>query len=344
MKFLLTFLLGLGIYTNSIAQDIVAKKRYEQAYKEMANMLDGESKLSIKRAVYLAENAYLDGKLKYEQDFCEPIRKVSNYLNRMIELNHWEKYKTAKQIALCNFFFYPCNGNNQKIFDYDYSNEFPEDDWHYQLVSRTMKTHLGQCRSLPWTFKLFAEEMGADVYLAYAPRHCFLMYKDEDDLFPEDWVNVALTVQQYQPTFAIKDFFCIKDSAIIAGTYLTPLSDTQTIAMQLCDLAHAYHDKYKKYDDFTLKCVEKSLKHMEKNPNALLIKGKSLMAVLQRHLKQNGYKRDAYTDKIDAMSKKCWEALEATHWTQETPELRKKWKQSYHTVNEIKKNTQYIQK
>ncbi|MBP5456943.1 MAG: hypothetical protein J6Y37_10610 [Paludibacteraceae bacterium] len=170
------------------------------------------------------------------------------------------------------------------------------------------------------------------------------MYKDKDDLFPEDWVNVALTVQQYQPTFAIKEFFCIKDSAIIVGTYLTPLSDKQTIAMQLSDLALIYHNKYKKYDDFTLKCVEKSLKHMKKNPNALVIKGKSLTAILQTHLNQNGYKKDAYTDKIDTMRKKCWEALESTHWTKETPELREKWKPSYTTVNEIKKSTQYIKK
>ena len=76
----------------------------------------------------------------------------------------------------------------------------PEDDWRYQLVSRTIKTHKGQCHSLPWTFKLYAEELGANVSLAHAPRHCFIMYKDEDNLFPEDWVNVETTAQQYQPT------------------------------------------------------------------------------------------------------------------------------------------------
>ncbi|MBP3243709.1 MAG: hypothetical protein J6M59_08770 [Bacteroidaceae bacterium] len=127
---------------------------YNKAYSEITNMLEGRTPLSVRRAVFLAEWAYLDGNLDYERDFCEPIRKGADYLRRMIVANQWEKYKTAKQIALCNFFFYPCSGNGQNPFLYDFSREYPEYDWHYQLVSRTIKTHKGQCHSLPWTFKL----------------------------------------------------------------------------------------------------------------------------------------------------------------------------------------------
>lgn len=194
-----------------VAQEKLGKEYYHQAYSEIANMLEGKAPLSIRHAVFLAEWAYLDGNLDYEKDFCEPIKKGADYLRRLIAVNHWEKYKTAKQIALCNFFFYPCSGNGQKPFEYDFSNEFPEDDWRYQLVSRTIKTHKGQCHSLPWTFKLYAEELGANVSLAHAPRHCFIMYKGEDNLFPEDWVNVETTAQQYQPTWAIKEHFAISD-------------------------------------------------------------------------------------------------------------------------------------
>ena len=49
---------------------------------------------------------------------------------------------------------------------------YPDGDWHYQLTSRTLKSHKGQCRSLPWTFKLIAEELGAEACIAHAPwRH-----------------------------------------------------------------------------------------------------------------------------------------------------------------------------
>lgn len=115
------------------------------------------------------------------------------------------------------------------------------------------------------------------------------MYKDEDNLFPENWVNVEITAQQYQPTWAIKEHFAISDSAITVGTYLTPITDIQTVACQLADLALGYYHKYKRYDEFTLRCAETSLKYYFMNPNAIIIKGKSLDAILQLHLERNRY-------------------------------------------------------
>lgn len=137
------------------------KKRYQKAYQEMVDMLSGKQQLSIKRAVFVAEWAYLDGNLDYEKDFCQPIAKGVDFLRKFMVANKLEKYKTAKQIALCDFFFRPWSGNNYTPFVYDFSKEYPDGDWHYQLVSRTLKTHRGQCHSLPWTFKLFAEELDA---------------------------------------------------------------------------------------------------------------------------------------------------------------------------------------
>lgn len=264
----ITFIFSLQIGTAN-AQHINTDY-YDKARQEMTDMLECRQALSIRRAVFLAEWAYLDGDLDYDKDFCEPIKKVADYLNRMITVNHWEKYKTSKQIALCNFFFYPCSGNSNKPFEYDFGHEFADDDWRYQLVCRTMKSHKGRCHSLPWAFKLYAEELGANVYVAYAPRHCFIMYKNEDNLFPEDWVNVEVTTQQYHPTWAIKDQFAISDSAVSVGTYLTPLTDIQTIACQLSDLAFGYYHKYNRYDKFTLKCCDISLNYYPQNPNAII--------------------------------------------------------------------------
>lgn len=324
------------------AQQLQMQQRFEAAYKEIVAMLEDKQPLSIKRSVFLAEWAYLDGNLDYEQDFCEPLTKGAQYMRRLIAANKWERYKTAKQIAICTFFFQSLSGNNNTKFSYDFSNEYPDGDWHHQLVSRTLKTHKGQCHSLPWAFKLYAEELRAKAYIAHAPRHCFIMYEDKDNLFPEEWVNVEVTAQQYQPTWGIKEHFEIKDSAIIARTYLSPLSDKETVACQLSDLALAYFHKFTHYDEFTLRCVETSLKYYPMNPNAIITKGKSLDALLQRHLEQNGHLRDDYTDENDAQSKQCLQDLRATHWTQETGELRNKWKQTPEDMERIRKNVQII--
>ena len=78
------------------------------------------------------------------------------------------------------------------------------------------------------------------------------------------------------------------------------------------------------------------------NPNAIIIKGKSLDAILQHHLELNGYLRDSYTDAIDLQSRQCMQDLNATHWTQETEELQNKWNQTPKEIENIRKNVQII--
>ena len=317
------------------AQSIVGNEYYEKAYTEMADMLDDKTPVSIRRAVFVAEWAYLDGNLDYEKDFCEPILKDVAYMKRWMAANNLSKFKTAKQITLCNFFFYPWSGNGQTPFRYDFDDK---ESWDRQLVSKVLKTHKGQCHSLPWTFILYAEEFGANAYLARAPRHCYIMYKDEDNQISEEWVNVELTSQQYIPTWANKKQFEIKDSAVIVGTYLTPLAKKETIAYQLSELALSYYTKYKKCDAFTLRCTTKALEYYKMNPNAIIIKAKSLETQLMNHLKYNGGFRDAITDYLDEELAQCSIDLSNTHWTQETEELRRKWNKTKEEMDSIKRN------
>lgn len=87
----LFLLLGLPGRPNSPLSDAeraeTRSRPYQQAYLEMAAMLDGRSPLSIKRAVFLAEWAYLDGALDYDE-YCygmyrNKIRFVINTLKRI---------------------------------------------------------------------------------------------------------------------------------------------------------------------------------------------------------------------------------------------------------------------
>jgi hypothetical protein len=323
----------------ALADDV--DNRYLIAYDEISSMLEGKTDLSIKRAVFLSEWAYVDGDLDYEKDFCQEINRVAIFLNSFIAANHLENYKTAKQMALCEYFFNSWSGNGYKPYIYDLTDELSNDDFKQQFVSRTLKSHRGQCHSLPWTFKLFAEAIGAKAYIAHGPGHCFIMYKDEDNLYPEDWVNVELTSHQYQPTFWIKEYFAISDSAISKGTYLTPLDDKQTVAAQLTDLAFGYHEKYHKYDQFTLDCVQTSLKFYPMNPNAIIIKGRSAEAVLFNYLKKNGGLIDSFTDYLYLLMIESQNQLTATHMTQVSEELRQRWESGYGILQEHQKKQGY---
>lgn len=336
MKQILSAIIAILLFAMPVkAQQVTADSLYLQAYTEIADMLDGKQPLSVKRAVFLSEWAYLGGRLDYQRDFCDEISRIANYIRNVIALNHFETYKTAKEFSICNYFFRPCNGNGGIPYTYDYNEEFPRGDWRHQFVSRTLKSHKGQCHSLPMTFKLIAEELGAKAYIAQTPCHSYIVYKDEDDHYPEDWVNVELTSHQYVPTFSIKEHYMISDSAVNVGTYMTPLTDVQTVANQLSDLAMGYLAKYSDhYDIFSYTCAAKALQYNPTIPNAIIIAGKSLQAMLRAHLAINGGLRDAFTDEIDRLSIHYWQMLESTYWTDVTEEQDEQWANEWKTAPE----------
>ena len=59
---------------------------YTQACQEISGMLDRKSPVSIRRAVFLAEWAYLDGNLDFG-DFCRGIDTAVAYLYRFVCVN-----------------------------------------------------------------------------------------------------------------------------------------------------------------------------------------------------------------------------------------------------------------
>lgn len=309
----------MGRTPNHVASES-RNRHYRQAYLEMADMLDGKIPLSIKRAVFLAEWAYLDGNLDYDA-YCLGIDTAVAFLQRFIATNGLNLYKTGKNLALTEYFFRPYSGNGHKPFTYDFADTGGRDDFTKQFVTKVMRTHTGQCRSLPMYYKVLAETLGAEAYIAYAPAHVFIRYRNEDKMYPEEWVNVELTTHQITPEFFYKEHFEISDKAIENKIYLTPLTDRETVAAQLADLAFGYRNKFKYYDAFTRLCAEKSLEYYPQHPKACIILGKSLDAALVKHLKENGYKEDAYTRKLEAQSAALYEKLKALGWEAMSEEL-----------------------
>jgi len=294
---------------------------YNAAYLEISDMLDGKQPLSIKRAVFLEEWAYLDGKLDYGK-YCNTIDSAVDFIKRFIIANRMEKYKTAKNMALIEYFFHPYSGNDHKPFTYDFNDADGIDDFTNLFITKVMQTHTGQCHSLPMYYKVLAEAVNAESFIAYAPRHLFIRYRDEDNLFPEDWVNIELTSHQLVPEFWIKENFEISEKTIENKVYLYPLSDKETVASQLDGLAFGYWRKYKIYDDFTFLCVNKSLEYYPQDINALLIKTKSIESALMKHLGYNGRRVDEYTLLLNREMKEINDRLINLGWKPMSDELK----------------------
>lgn len=245
------------------------------------------------------------------------------FIERFYDANELHNYRTGKQMALNEYFFRPYSGNGYKPYLYDYENFFKENEtWENQFVSKVLNTHKGQCHSLPMLYKILANEIGANVAISKAPGHSYIMYKDLDKQTPEEWINLELTSHQMIPSFWIKENSEINDSAVIVGTYMTPLTDKQTVACQLSDLAFGYYKKFGIYDEFTLLCTTKSLEYYPQNPNAIIIRGKSLGMLIRYRLMENGNVVDSYVQELNKQIEETYNALDNTYWTQGSEDLR----------------------
>lgn len=231
-------------------------------------------------------------------------------------------------MAISSYMMNPFSGNNYTPYTYDYDTFSIDDEpWVRQFVSRTLKTHKGQCRSLPWMYKILANELNADASIAHAPRHSYIMYKDEDKITPEEWINLELTTNQMQPSWWIKQDFEICDSAVNAGTYMTPLTEIQTVACQMADLAFGYYEKFHRYDEFTYYCSSRSLEFYPMNPNAWIIRGRSLERIIHEYLMKNNNIIDDYFAHLIELMNDTKLGLDKTYMTEETEEIRERRKQ-----------------
>ena len=70
------------------------QKHFDIAIDEIEQMLKGEKTLNFKKAVYLVENAYYEGKVKWEE-YNNEIMRIKPILNKMIDDRNLRQYKTA---------------------------------------------------------------------------------------------------------------------------------------------------------------------------------------------------------------------------------------------------------
>lgn len=328
MRWLWLYLLLFSLQLSVKAQSMTAEDYYVSAFNEMSDMLAGRDSLSIKRAVFLAEWAYYEGKLDYKTDFCDEIDRIKRFILSFYAVNKLHTYKTGMQMAISSYIVSPFSGNGYTPYTYDFETfSMDKEPWECQFVSRTLKTHKGQCRSLPWMYKILASELNVEASLAHAPRHCYIMYKDEDNITPEEWINLELTTNQMNPSWWIKQDFEICDSAVQVGTYMTPLTDTETVACQMAELAFGYCEKFNRYDEFTYYCASRSLEFYPMNPTAWIIRGKSLERIIQDYLVITGNIVDDYAAYLIHLMDETKRGFDKTYMTEETEEIRERRKQ-----------------
>jgi hypothetical protein len=257
------------------------KAAYESAYEEQAQMLSNQKPVNFKRSVFLTENAFYTNKLNY-QAFCQDINNIAVQLRQMIQAKGISKYHTAGNWATFSFMTDTIAANGLKPFTYDFEDFTGANDWSKQFVSKLIKTHSGNCHSLPFLYKILCEEIGAKAYLAQAPNHVYIKHQDENG----QWTNVELTNPGFPRDQWIIKEMAISVEAIKKNIYMVPLSEKQSVAMTMFDLACGYKAIFG-YDKFVLKACNTAIKYFPQDVALLQMKANCILSMYKAERKKN---------------------------------------------------------
>lgn len=262
---------------------MIESPAFQKAYNELAEMIAKKDKYNFKRATFLVDWAYNDGNRSYTT-FCQEIDGITNMLKSFIFINKANAYKTAPNWALFEYFTKSNSLNGNKPFVYDFDDFRGEKDFNKILITKVLKTHSGQCTSLPMLYKILCDEMGGQSKLALAPNHMYVKHIGEDGR----WVKVELTNGSFARDEWYMQTFGVSTEAIRSGTFLCAFSDTENLAFIFQLLALAYKQKYGGYDYFTIKCVNKALEFAPNFSQALVVKYMNLVAFKEMFIKRYG--------------------------------------------------------
>ncbi len=284
------FISTLFICLSGFAQQ---EQLYDDTYHSLSQMIEDESKYNFKEAVFSVENAYLNGTLD-TVSINKEIRTLTYLCNSVIqsrELDYGEKdkEKVSKYAALFSVMsqVIPVVINDTlysyKPFSYDFEDIFGHEDITNLFVSKLLKTHKGNCNSLPYLYKILAEELGVTAHLALAPNHIYIKHNIQS----VGWYNTELTTGIFPHDGWLMASGYIHLDAVTNGVFMKALNNKESIALTLVDLGQAYQKSFPDNDgSFILKCTQKAIEAYPYFANAWILQAETHKKQFERIMVQ----------------------------------------------------------
>lgn len=280
---------------------------YRRAYATIDSMLVGKTPLNFKRAVLAAENAYFDGQLNYVK-IEGVIESLVNLVRVTAESNHLTYSESDKDIVQMHAAIFSVLTDTIPImldsthiiihppYTYDFNDMWGQKDWSKMFVSKLLIAGKGNCHSMPYLYKIIAEEFQIPTYLAFAPNHIYIKLRSKK----LGWYNTELTSATFPVDAWIMASGYVHLDAIRNGLYMDTLSLQQSVAYTLLDLAQSFQHKFgKATPDFVLKCCDVVLKYHPANVSAMLTKAEAQKKYIETAMKARKLSnpKDLFTDR-----------------------------------------------
>jgi hypothetical protein len=289
-------LLALALLSNAAyAQNDL----YQTTFNDFSQALQGKQTMSFKAAVFATENAYFEGNLD-KNEFDETIGFLTALCVSYRKANTQPTYTKSDKatIETLGAIFKVVTDTTTIIipekqtiyhypFQYDFEDIFGSKNWSNMLVTKLLATHKGNCHSMPYLYKIICENLHVPCHLALAPNHIYIKHRAERG----GMYNTELTSAAFPIDAWLMASGYISLEAVQSGIYLDTLSEKQTLALCVLDLAQGYNHKYTENDgDFIIKCCDLTLKYYPNCVNAMLLKAETLLAQIQKIQTQKNLK------------------------------------------------------
>ncbi|UXX80880.1 hypothetical protein N7E81_07175 [Reichenbachiella carrageenanivorans] len=307
-KTLYSAILALFLCIHGLAQSNDHQMIYKNAFAQLDSMALKMKPYNFKDAVFITENAFHFDTLNSVW-FDSQIEHLAT-LSRSLTLKlGGDDYPDKSTMELAGKIFYAMtqrttwmkSHTDTVYFDpytYNFDDIWGEQDWSQMFVSKLLKTHKGNCHSLPYLYKIIAEELNVPAYMAFAPNHIFIKQYFQQN----GWYNTELTNASFPSDAWLLVSGYTHVDAVKNSIYLDTLGNQESLAQCYVDLAKGFERLFPTQISFREKCIDRALEIHPKNINALLMKAEICMQQFQYEIKLRGYEPDGWAHD-DEMSK-----------------------------------------
>lgn len=273
-------------------EEISLQLYYQDAFKELKKMLESGN-YNFKQAVFITENAYYAGKINQE-GYSTIIQNLAQMARLWAASNRLQNYSAEDSAdVLLNYaiykvlkdtIFYVPDVPLSASYTYDFEDFSGAKDWSKMFVTKLLASRSGNCHSLPYLYKILADELGATAWLSIAPNHIYIKNRCKKI----GWFNTELTSGAFPTDAWVKASGYISLEAIRSGIYMDTLSRAQNLVLCVYDLAKGYEKQTGIYGDgFILSCCNLVLRYYPNHINSILLKAEVLKKQFEEVMKTN---------------------------------------------------------
>lgn len=287
-----------------------ASQWFYGAFGEMQVMID-QHQPDLLRAVWLSEAALFDNPyaMSYEA-FRAAIQAEAARVRRRVAGQTLTPYQW--HAAIFNTLWAGQDGG--PACRYDFNDPMGEQDLTKPMVCKLLKTRSGQCHSLPLLYKLVANELGVECWMAYLPNHSLVQIKDSTGTGK---VYLELTSSRVLTDNNLLESGYVPVEGIHSGLYARTVDDREVITQCISDLMRINQHKLGNYQ-WQEKCADYLLSQYPNSLMGLIWKITSLQFRLKLAARPHGFppqdqlskypdlwplyvEREKHSDKLDGL-------------------------------------------